>query len=68
MWDEEEFEAVVEALEEIMSESALAGGAGAKTLTEPLLMWCERYGTVIVNRTLQGMDPVVVRVTLTDHP
>ena len=55
IWDDEEFEAVVEALEEIMSGSSFTGGAGSKTLTEPLLVWCERYGTIIVDRTLRGM-------------
>ncbi|THG94418.1 hypothetical protein EW026_g7050 [Hermanssonia centrifuga] len=52
-FDEEEFELAAEALEEIMSRSALAGGTGTKTLTEPLLLWFERHGGTIVENTLK---------------
>ncbi|KAJ3525251.1 hypothetical protein NM688_g8430 [Phlebia brevispora] len=51
-FNEDEFELVVEAFDDIMSDSALADGVGSKTLTEPLLIWCERYGSVIAERTM----------------
>jgi hypothetical protein len=31
-------------LQEIMTRSSLAGGAGTSTLTEPLLVWLNEYG------------------------
>lgn len=58
-FDEDEFELVVEALDDIMSSSTFAGGAGTKTLTEPLLVWCERYGGIIIDRTLNGWSKLV---------
>ncbi|KAI0341153.1 ARM repeat-containing protein [Trametopsis cervina] len=61
-FDEDEFIAASDALQEIMSKSALADGAGSKTLTEPLLLWCERYGTIIVDRTItEGFADAVSR-------
>ncbi|KAI0076848.1 ARM repeat-containing protein [Panus rudis PR-1116 ss-1] len=53
-FDEEEFVLASDALQEIMSRSVLAGGAGTKTLTEPILLWCERYGGSIVEQTLNA--------------
>ena len=39
-----------DALQEILSRSALSDGAGTKVLTEPLLIWCDRYGGVIIEQ------------------
>ena len=58
-FNEDEFELASDALQEIMTKSALSDGAGSRTLTEPLLLWCEQYGTLIVDRTLNG---VITRV------
>ena len=57
--DEDEFTTASDALQEIMSKSALSDGAGSKSLTEPLLLWFEQYGTIIVDRTLNGEREVV---------
>ena len=59
-FDEEEFEIVTDAIQEILSASALSGGAGSKTLTEPLLVWCERYGNGILQRVSAGMIPLTL--------
>lgn len=52
-FDETEFVAASEALQEIMSRSALSEGSGSRTLTEPLLLWFDRCGGIIVDKTLQ---------------
>jgi hypothetical protein len=41
-----------DALQEIMSKSALSDGSGSKTLVEPLLVWLERWGGGIVETSL----------------
>ncbi|KAI0087502.1 ARM repeat-containing protein [Irpex rosettiformis] len=51
-FDEDEFTMASDSLQEIMSKSALSDGAGSKCLTEPLLLWCEQYGTGIVDHTI----------------
>ncbi|KAI0686931.1 ARM repeat-containing protein [Cytidiella melzeri] len=58
--DENEFTMASDALQEIMSKSALSDGVGTKSLTEPLLLWCEQYGTAIVDRTINDgfADPI----------
>ncbi|KAG1744571.1 armadillo-type protein [Suillus paluster] len=43
-FDESTFSAASDVLQEIMTRSSLAGGAGASTLTEPLLVWLDAYG------------------------
>lgn len=53
--DETEFTTASDALQEILCKSALSDGAGSKTLTEPLLLWFDRYGMTIVDHTLQGL-------------
>ena len=53
-FDEDEFTMASDSLQEIMSKSALADGAGSKSLTEPLLLWCEQYGAAIVDHTISG--------------
>lgn len=53
-FDENAFVAASDALQEITNNSALAGGFGTKTLTEPLLLWCDRYGSAIVADTLKS--------------
>ena len=51
-WDEDEFVLVSDVLQDILSRSALSDGAGTKVLTEPLLVWCERYGRIIVDQLI----------------
>lgn len=63
-FDEDEFALASDALQEIMSKSALANGAGSKSLTEPLLLWCEQYGTIIVERTLKGVMQLSIELYL----
>ncbi|KAI0051285.1 hypothetical protein FA95DRAFT_1676011 [Auriscalpium vulgare] len=46
------FLATTSALLTILSSSAFTGGAGARTLTEPLLLWTARFGPSIVSETL----------------
>ncbi|KAH8077079.1 ARM repeat-containing protein [Cristinia sonorae] len=53
-FEEDEFVLASDALQEILSRSALSDGAGTKTLTEPLLVWCERYGGAIVEQTISS--------------
>lgn len=54
VFDEDEFTLASDALQEILSRSALSDGSGTKVLTEPLLIWLERYGRFIVEQTLNG--------------
>lgn len=53
-FDEDEFVLASEALQEIMAKSVLSSGAGTKTLTEPLLVWFDRYGSLIVDQTVSS--------------
>ncbi|KAM6493497.1 Armadillo-type fold [Amanita muscaria] len=41
-----------EALQEIVSKSALSDGSGSKTLTEPLLIWADQVGNQIVQQSV----------------
>jgi hypothetical protein len=50
--DDEVFIPASDALQEIMSKSSLSSGSGTKTLTEPILIWCEQWGGTIVANTL----------------
>jgi hypothetical protein len=43
-FDESTFSAASDVLQEIMTRSSLAGGAGTGTLTEPLLVWLDAHG------------------------
>lgn len=43
-FDQFAFAATSDVLQEIMTRSSLAGGAGTSTLTEPLLVWLNEYG------------------------
>ncbi|KAG2354786.1 ARM repeat-containing protein [Suillus spraguei] len=43
-FNESTFSAASDVLQEIMTRSSLAGGAGTGTLTEPLLAWLDGYG------------------------
>ena len=53
LFDDDVFELVVDTLDEIITNSTLQSG-GTKVLTEPLLLWCERYGGTIIERTVNG--------------
>lgn len=55
-FDDDEFVAASDALQEVMSNSVLSDGAGSKTLTEPLLLWFQRFGGSIVESTLSSMS------------
>ena len=43
-FDEFAVSAASDVLQEIMTRSSLAGGAGKSTLMEPLLVWVHKYG------------------------
>jgi hypothetical protein len=66
-FDEDEFTIASDALQEIMSGSALSDGAGPRSLTEPLLLWCEKYGTMIVERTVHGNHLLPYILLPADH-
>ncbi|KAI0743038.1 ARM repeat-containing protein [Daedaleopsis nitida] len=51
-FDEQAFVSASDTLQELFTRSALAEGAGTKTVTEPLLLWLERYGSAIVQATV----------------
>ena len=55
-FDETEFVPASDALQEVMAKSALSSGSGTKALTEPLLLWFDRYGNAIIENTLRGKD------------
>lgn len=68
------FIAASDALQEILSKSALSDGSGSRTLTEPLLFWLDRVGTAIVQQTVSSGDTSLVArstckltVALGDH-
>ncbi|KAG6844170.1 hypothetical protein H0H87_009289 [Tephrocybe sp. NHM501043] len=52
--DNELFDAAADAIQEIMTKSALSDGSGSRTLTEPLLIWIDSRGSNIVDATLQS--------------
>ncbi|KAG6828197.1 hypothetical protein H0H92_008816 [Tricholoma furcatifolium] len=54
--DSESFVAASDAIQEIMTKSALSDGSGSLTLTEPLLIWIDTQGRKIVEATLQSAD------------
>jgi len=43
-----------DALQEIMTKSALSDGSGSKSLTEPLLLWLGKWGGHVVEETLNS--------------
>ncbi|KAH9886674.1 ARM repeat-containing protein [Cubamyces lactineus] len=51
-YDEQSFIPASDTLQELLSSSALSDGAGTKTVTEPLLLWLDRYGSAIVQATV----------------
>ena len=51
-FDESFFVPTSDALQEIMSKSALSYGSGSKTLTEPVLIWLDLWAGRIVESTL----------------
>ncbi|KAI9058664.1 ARM repeat-containing protein [Trametes sanguinea] len=53
-YDEQAFIPASDTLQELLSRSALSDGSGTKTVTEPLLLWLDRYGNAIVQTTIQG--------------
>ncbi|KAI0350564.1 ARM repeat-containing protein [Trametes cingulata] len=53
-YDDQAFIPASDTLQELLSRSALSDGAGTKTVTEPLLLWLERYGSAIVRATVES--------------
>jgi hypothetical protein len=53
---EDVFISASDALQEILSKSALADGSGTRSLTEPLLFWLDRVGTAIVRDVVASGD------------
>jgi len=53
-FDESSFVLASDALQELMIHPPFHDGSGSKTLTEPLLIWIERWGGVIVASTIQS--------------
>ncbi|TFK48147.1 ARM repeat-containing protein [Heliocybe sulcata] len=53
-FDENAFVPASDALQAIMSDSALSDGSGSKSLTEPLLVWMHTWGGRIVDATLRS--------------
>lgn len=71
---EDAFISASDALQEILSKSALSDGSGTRTLTEPLLFWLDRVGTNIVREVVSSgeVSPVArstckLIVALGDH-
>ncbi|KAF9456910.1 armadillo-type protein [Collybia nuda] len=54
--ESEIFVAASDALQEVMSKSALSDGSGSRTLTEPLLLWVDSTGSRIVEASLSAGD------------
>jgi hypothetical protein len=52
--DPDTFIAASDALQELMSKSALSDGSGSRILTEPLLLWLDASGGRIVEATLHS--------------
>lgn len=53
-YDDVAFVAASDTIQELLSNSALSDGAGTKTVTEPLLLWLDRYGGEIVQATVSS--------------
>ncbi|KAI0369534.1 ARM repeat-containing protein [Pilatotrama ljubarskyi] len=53
-YDDQTFIPASDTLQELLSRSALSDGSGTKTVTEPLLLWLERYGGAIVRASVDG--------------
>ena len=53
-FDEQAFISSSDTLQELVSKSTLSDGAWTKTVTEPLLLWLDRYGNAIVQATVNS--------------
>ncbi|KAI0772392.1 ARM repeat-containing protein [Trametes elegans] len=53
-FDDQTFIPASDTLQELLTRSMLSEGAGTKTVTEPLLLWLERYASAIVRSTLDS--------------
>jgi hypothetical protein len=54
VFDESLFVPASDALQELMAHPPFYDGSGSKTLTEPLLIWIEKWGGVIVGGSIQS--------------
>lgn len=52
--NESTFIGASDVLQEILSSSLLSEGAGTKTLTEPLMVYLEQNGMLIVKQTVES--------------
>ena len=66
-FDEQAFIPASDTLQELLTKSALADGAGSKTVTEPLLLWLDRYGGAIVQATVNGQCSFSSRATRSSY-
>ncbi|RPD63454.1 ARM repeat-containing protein [Lentinus tigrinus ALCF2SS1-6] len=51
-FDDQAFIPASDTLQELLIKSALSDGSGTKTVTEPLLLWLDRYGDAIMRTTV----------------
>ena len=54
VFDESLFVPASDALQELMAHPPFYDGSGFKTLTEPLLIWIEKWGGAIVGASIQS--------------
>lgn len=53
-FDDQAFIPASDSLQELLTASSLCDGSGTKTVTEPLLLWLDRYGGPIVQASIDG--------------
>ena len=53
-FDDQAFILASDTLQELLTKSALSDGSGTKTVTEPLLLWLDRYGDSIIRTAVNG--------------
>jgi hypothetical protein len=54
VFNESSFVPASDALQELMAHPPFYDGSGSKTLTEPLLIWIEKWGGAIVGASIQS--------------
>jgi len=67
VFDEALFIPASDALQELMSHPPFYDGSGSKTLTEPLLIWIEKWGGPIVGTSIQSEISVACDERYTDQ-
>lgn len=61
-FDDQAFIPASDSLQELLTASSLCDGSGTKTVTEPLLLWLDRYGGPIVQASIDGTLTLCHRV------